>query len=97
MGPASYCHVPHCHNTKYHFAFYKFPSNAELRQKWINACKMKDASAHMYACEKHFRSWDFTKTKKGKKKLKRGENTILLIGGKQGHQEFDKNVVKLYL
>ena len=34
---------------------------------------MKDVSPHMYACEKHFRSWDFTSDKKGRKKLKRGE------------------------
>ena len=72
MGPASYCHVPHCHNTKYHFTFYKFPNNPELRQKWKDVCKMDEASPHMYACEKHFRSWDITTDKKGKKKLKRG-------------------------
>lgn len=73
MAPASYCHIPHCHNTKYHFSFYKFPNNPEIRQKWKDVCKMKDVSPHMYACEKHFRSWDFTSDKKGRKKLKRGE------------------------
>ena len=33
---------------------------------------MQEATSHMYACEKHFRSWDFTSDKKGRKKLKRG-------------------------
>ena len=32
----------------------------------------------MYACEKHFRSWDFTSGKKGKKKLKKGQFIRLL-------------------
>ena len=78
MGPASYCHIPHCHNTKYHFKFYKFPNNPEQRQRWKDACKMTEATANMYACEKHFRSWDFTSDKKGKgkKKLKRGDNYV---------------------
>ena len=77
MGPASYCHIPHCHNTKYHFTFYKFPKSPELRQKWKDICKMNNVSVHMYACEKHFRSWDITTDKKGRKKLKRGQCLIL--------------------
>ena len=78
MAPPSYCNIPHCHNTKYHFAFYKFPNNPELKQKWKDVCNIKETTKQMYACEKHFRSWDFTSGKKGKKKLKKGQFIRLL-------------------
>ena len=78
MAPPSYCNIPHCHNTKYHFAFYKFPNNPELKQKWKDVCNIKETTKQMYACEKHFRSWDFTSGKKGKKKLKKGQFNRLL-------------------
>ena len=51
---------------------------------------MKDVSPHMYACEKHFRSWDFTSDKKGRKKLKRGEYLIakILVNYLRGNNSF---------
>ena len=41
---------------------FKFPSKAEIRQKWLALCKIDQAKDHNMVCSDHFKREDFTST-----------------------------------
>jgi hypothetical protein len=57
--PRFYCSVPQCKTKGTGGGFHSFPTNPDLRARWLNICQLLTVKSHNRVCQLHFEKSDY--------------------------------------